>query len=289
MTFIPATRQKAKARIALTGVSGSGKTLGALYLAYGLTGDWAKVALIDTEHERARFYANRSDLDTGAFLWASLEPPYSPERYKAFVQEAAEAVGEDGVVIVDSFSHAWNNEGGVMDIKERIAATQRGKNDYTAWGDAGRIQNDLVNYMLSVPCHTICTMRSKVAYELQTNEQGKKMPVKVGLAPIQRPDTEYEFDIVLDIGRDHIATASKDTTFLDRYGATITPKLGEDLRAWLDDGAEPPRCSDCGCVIRSHGAFPAETIAERMVQSWGAPLCWDCGAKRKKEMEGNHE
>lgn len=128
---------KAKARIALTGVSGSGKTLGALYLAYGLTGDWAKVALIDTEHERARFYANRSDLDTGAFLWASLEPPYSPERYKAFVQEAAEAVGEDGVVIVDSFSHAWNNEGGVMDIKERIAATQRGKNDYTAWGTRG--------------------------------------------------------------------------------------------------------------------------------------------------------
>lgn len=72
-------------------------------------------------------------------------------------------------------------------------------------------------------------MRSKVAYELQTNEQGKKMPVKVGLAPIQRPDTEYEFDIVLDIGRDHIATASKDTTFLDRYGATITPKLGRRL------------------------------------------------------------
>ena len=39
-------------------------------------------------------------------------------------------------------------------------------------------------------------------------------PVKVGLAPIQRENTEYEFDIVLWLDRaDHKAYASKDTTF----------------------------------------------------------------------------
>ena len=60
--FATVQRQKMKLRMALTGVSGGGKTLGALYLAYGLTDDWGKVALIDTERERGRAYASRSDL-----------------------------------------------------------------------------------------------------------------------------------------------------------------------------------------------------------------------------------
>ena len=95
-----------------------------------------------------------------------------------------------------------------------------------------------MNTVLAVDAHTICTMRSKMAYELQEDEKGKKKPVKMGLAPVQRDDTEYEFDIVLDIGRDHIATASKDVTFLDKYGQVITPELGKQLAAWLDDGVE---------------------------------------------------
>ena len=87
-------------------------------------------------------------------------------------------------------------------------------------------------------CHTIVTMRSKMDYVMQENERGKTQPVKVGLAPVQRDDTEYEFDIVLDIARSHIATASKDVTFLDKYGEIITPELGRQLKAWLDDGVD---------------------------------------------------
>ena len=224
--------------MALTGVSGAGKTLGALYIAYGLTGDWSKIAVIDTEHERARMYANRTDLGTGKFLYCPLYPPYTAERYTSLVKEAASVVGPDGVVIVDSFSHAWNNEGGVLDVKDRIAA-QAGKNSYTAWNEAGKVQNSLVNTILAVGCHTIVTMRSKMDYVMQENERGKTQPVKVGLAPVQRDDTEYEFDIVLDIARSHIATASKDVTFLDKYGEIITPELGRQLKAWLDDGVDP--------------------------------------------------
>ena len=79
--FEPATRKKSKARIAMVGPSGAGKTLSALFLAYGITGDWNKIALIDTEHERGRFYAERSEYNIGQFLYAPLAPPYSPERY----------------------------------------------------------------------------------------------------------------------------------------------------------------------------------------------------------------
>lgn len=236
--FQEVVRAKSKLRMALTGVSGAGKTLGALYIAYGLTGDWSKIAVIDTEHERARMYANRTDLGTGKFLYCPLYPPYTAERYTSLVKEAASVVGPDGVVIVDSFSHAWNNEGGVLDVKDRIAA-QAGKNSYTAWNKAGKVQNSLVNTILAVGCHTIVTMRSKMDYVMQENERGKTQPVKVGLAPVQRDDTEYEFDIVLDIARSHIATASKDVTFLDKYGEIITPELGRQLKAWLDDGVDP--------------------------------------------------
>ncbi len=288
--FEKVTRKKAKLRLALTGVSGAGKTLSALYIAYGVTGDWGKVALIDTEHERARFYANRSDLGTGEFLYQALVPPYSPDRYKEMVAEGAKAVGTDGVVIVDSFSHAWNNEGGVLDIKDRIAK-QANKNSYTAWNEAGKEQNSLVNTILAVNCHTIVTMRSKMDYALQENERGKQVPVKVGLAPVQRDDTEYEFDIVLDISRDHIATASKDVTFLDKYGKVITPELGIQLADWLNTGAEPKVyevCELCGNPIAAENGQTAEHILETSTRYLGKKLCYKCfrtqyRAKREQE------
>lgn len=284
--FAPVQRQKMKLRMALTGVSGGGKTLGALYLAYGLTDDWGKVALIDTERERGRAYASRSDLPTptGEYLYAGLYAPYSPERYKEYVRQAAEAVGPDGVVIVDSLSHAWNNEGGVLEIKDRIAA-QAGKNSYTAWNEAGREQNGLINYILGVDCHTIVTMRSKMEYAMELNERGKQQPVKIGLAPVQRDDTEYEFDIVMNIGRDHIATTSKDVTFLDGFGAVITPELGRQLRAWLADGKEPERyfCADCSARIRDSAKGTARARAAATQEHFGRTLCEACTKQALRE------
>lgn len=284
--FQPVERRQAKLRMALTGVSGAGKTLGALYIAYGITGDWSKIALIDTEHERGRFYASRADLGTGTFLYAPLDPPYSPDRYKAMVQEAASLVGPDGAVIVDSFSHAWNNEGGVLDIKENIAK-QSGKNGYTAWNEAGKEQNSLVNTILAVNCHTIITMRSKMDYALVENERGRMEPRKIGLAPIQRDETEYEFDIVLNIDRSHIATASKDTTFLDKFGAVITPELGQQLGDWLKTGKDPERCEECGQIIKATKKLTVQEIVERSKNHCGRQLCYLC-AKKHAEEEKQH-
>lgn len=137
--FEKVSRNQAKLRMAITGVSGAGKTVAALYTAYGMTGDWGKIAFIDTEHERGRFYANHEKLEIGEFMYASLTPPYSPERYKTLVAEAAKIVGIDGVVIIDSLSHAWGGEGGVLEIKSKIAK-QSGKNDYSAWDEAGSMR-----------------------------------------------------------------------------------------------------------------------------------------------------
>ncbi len=282
--FEPVTRQKSKLRMALVGPSGSGKTLSALYAAYGITGDWSKIALIDTEHERGRFYAERSDLGTGQFLYASLMPPYSPDRYTEFVGDAAKAVGADGVVIVDSFSHAWDNKGGVLEIKNEIAKTKSDKNSFSAWDEAGKIQNNLVNTILAANCHTIITMRTKMAYAMEVNERGKTVPVKIGLTPVQRDNTEYEFDIVLQINREHIACASKDTTFLDTWSGVITPELGAQLRDWLDKGEEPIRCCECSKIILSNSKRTAKQLAEASTAKLGRVLCATCAKKALEVM-----
>lgn len=290
MGFKKVTREKSKLRLALAGSSGSGKTLSALYMAFGITGDWDKIALIDTEHGRAKFYADRSDLGTGSFLYQEMGAPYSPSKYMQMVREGAEAVGEDGVVIVDSFSHAWDNEGGVLDIKSQIAAdASNKKNDYTAWQDAGKIQNSLVNSILSANCHTIITLRTKMAYAMETNERGKTVPVKIGLAPVQRENLEYEFDIVLNITREHIAFASKDTTFLDQWKGVITPELGKALITWLDDGEEPISCAECGKKIMPASGKTVTDIIDGTTKAYGKPMCWKCATiaynERKKAAE----
>ena len=55
---------------------------------------------------------------------------------------------------------------------------------------------------------------TKPAYDLSDDGSGKKRPIKVGLAPVQRDGMEYEFTVMLDIDMGHVATASKDRTGL---------------------------------------------------------------------------
>ena len=91
------------------------------------------------------------------------EDPYEIGRkLEAYYEEAEQAVGPDGVVIIDSFSHAWEGEGGVLDFKE-LTEQQQGKNSFTAWSDAGKKQNTLINTLLSLNAHVIVTMRTKMA------------------------------------------------------------------------------------------------------------------------------
>lgn len=291
MAFQKVQRKSAKMRVALAGPSGAGKTLSALYLAYGVTQDWGKIALIDTEHGRGQFYGNRSDLEVGEYLYQELTPPFTAERYIAVAKEAQKAVGTDGVVIIDSFSHAWEGEGGVLDFKESIEQ-QAGKNSFTAWNDAGKKQNMLINSLLSLNCHVIVTMRTKMAYTMEQNERGKTVPVKIGLAPVQRENTEYEFDLVLNIARNHIAIVSKDTTFLDNWNGVITPELGASLSDWLANGVEPNRCADCGLVITGNSKKTADEIAQGTLKNYGRKLCWKCMAaeiKKIKEQKANVE
>lgn len=230
MAFQRATKKQAKAKIALTGPSGSGKTLSAMRLAKGFGGKWAYV---DTENRSASLYAGHQILDGWEFDIDEISPPYTTQKYLMAI-EAAVKGGYDGLII-DSLTHAWAGEGGLLSQKEGLDS--RGGNQWTNWASITKMHERLKAWILHAPIHMICTMRSKQDYVLEQNDKGKAAPKKVGLAPIQRDGLEYEFTVVFDIGMDHQYMVSKDrTSMFDGMIDILTEKTGETISAWLADG-----------------------------------------------------
>ena len=225
MPFFKAQRKKAKLRLAITGTAGSGKTYGALLIAQGLGG---KIAMIDTENGSGNLYADLCDYDI-----APLNAPYDPRRYIDIIHEAEKA--GYNVIIIDSLSHEWNGIGGCLDIHSKLAESKYRGNGYAAWRDVTPLHQALVDCILASPCHIIATMRSKTEYLQGENDRGRTEIRKVGLAPVQREGVDYEFGTVFDLSDNHSAIASKDRTglFADKV-FTLSPKVGEALRNWLD-------------------------------------------------------
>lgn len=230
--FQKAVRQVAKLRLALSGPSGSGKTYSALLIASGIV-PIEKVAVVDTENGSANLYAN-----LGTYSVLTLHPPYTPKKYI----EAIHAAEQEGfeLVIIDSLSHAWNGEGGLLEQKDKATDAKYKGNGWAAWREVTPEYNKLIETMLNSSCHIIATMRSKTEY-MQDDSSGRKRIVKVGAAPIQRDGIEYEFTVVFDLSIDHVATVNKDRTRLfDGQYFVPTPDVGKTLKQWLDAGEPAP-------------------------------------------------
>lgn len=219
--FKKAQRKLAKLRLGICGPSGSGKTWSSLIIAEGIG---KKIALIDTER-RGHLYAEDFSFDID-----ELDAPYSPQRYIEKIKEA-ERLGYD-VLIIDSLSHAWVGEGGVLSIADRAGGTfQQG------WKTATPKQNALIDAIITSELHIIVTMRSKTEYIVEPNEKGKMAPRKVGLAPVQRDGLEYEFTMFMDMNQEHIAHITKDNTKLyDQQFIKPNKEMGEAIMDWLKNG-----------------------------------------------------
>jgi len=233
--FVKAEKSQSRLRMALIAPSGAGKTYTALKLAKELAGE-GKVAVIDSERGSASKYADEFDFDV-----VNLES-FSPETYTA----AIEAAGADGyaVLIVDSLTHAWSGKDGALEQVDKAVARQRGGsgNTFTAWREVTPMHNALIDAMLRSPCHVIGTLRTKTEYVLEENEKGKKVPRKVGMAPIQRDGMEYEFDVVADMDIDHKMIISKTRCSALDGGVFKKPgkEVADTLKAWLGTGKAIP-------------------------------------------------
>ena len=234
--FHKAERRRSFIKLAITGPSGSGKTYSALLLAQGLGG---KIAMIDTESGSGEMYSSLGDYDA-----LQIDAPFTIQKYVAAIR-GAQSAGYD-MLIIDSLTHAWAGEGGLLAQKESLDA--RGGNSYTNWATITKQHEQFKATLLQTPIHIIATMRSKQDYILQSNSKGKQAPVKVGLAPIQREGMEYEFTTVFDIAMNHEAEVSKDRTGLfDGIVGKLSIEHGQQIAAWLADAtaeALPPSNGD---------------------------------------------
>lgn len=225
--FQKAKKEKIYLKVLLAGASGSGKSYSALKLATGIANKMGgRIAAIDTEAGRIRYYANEFDFDD-----LQLSEPYTPEKYIEAITQAVD--GGYSVLIIDSITHEWNY---ILDQVDKIP----GANSYTKWGKLTPRHNKFTEKMIQSPINIIATVRGKDAYVLEQDKNGKQVPKKVGLGYTQRDGLEYEYTVTFNIDQtNHVATAQKDNTHLfeNKY-EMLTEKDGEALYEWANSGEE---------------------------------------------------
>ncbi|MDL2289869.1 ATP-binding protein [Paludibacteraceae bacterium OttesenSCG-928-F17] len=266
------TRTQTKIKMALKGVSSSGKSLGALLIAKGLChGDLSRVAVIDTENS-IEVYSH-----IGNFNILSLSQPFAPGRYIQAIEACENANME--VIIIDSISHCWHY------LLEYHSSLQG--NSFTNWNKISPLQNSFVQKILQSKCHIICTMRSKQDYILQTKE-GKTVVEKIGLKAIQRNEIEYEFTLVLDIDIKHQAKAIKDRTglFMDKPHFLISQGTGSKILDWCNNGT---KIDDVKKEISESTSIEQLTAIYNLYPSWYHLLADDFQQQKSKLHNENNQ
>jgi hypothetical protein len=226
--FQQATKEQAKLRLAIFGPSGAGKTFTALRLAKGIAEELDnKIGFIDTEFGTASKYSDRF-----SFMTLNLLDPKVSNMI-----DAIKSASEFDVLIIDSLSHSWKE---LLQEVDKLAKSKYRGNTWSAWSEGTPMQSEMVTAIQRFPGHLIATMRTKTEW-LTTDNGGKTVPVRVGLAPEQGKGIEYEFDMLMEISPDHIVNVIKDRSgkFQDRTVDKPGEEFGKEILSWLSEGVEP--------------------------------------------------
>lgn len=220
-----AIRPQMKGRLMLAGPAGAGKTYTSLLIATYLVGEHGRILHIDTEKESSLTYA-----DVFTFEHLRWNAPYDPTALAVTIMEAG---SEYDCIIVDSFSHFWQKEGGILDI----AAGQ-----FTNWKNARPMQEDVTEAILETDAHTIVCCRSKMEHVQEQGTDGKWKVRKIGMKAVQDDNLEFEVNIALEVDMQHVLAISKSRTAVIPVGRTFQPAHAGDFaseyRDWLK-GGEP--------------------------------------------------
>jgi AAA domain len=165
--------------IAISGISGSGKTHTALRLAKALG---SKILVIDVgERESSGGYAQEIPHNVAVVGIGKYGYSFGD------IEQSLEIAKEYDILVVDSLSGVWGN---VLRYKETLDSIP-GTNQFANWRKPGEQWDKLLLTLKTLPIPIIATIRSKTKYEV--GEKGK--PQRMGYQPIVRDGTEYEFDV----------------------------------------------------------------------------------------------
>lgn len=192
--------------IGFYGDSGGGKTVTALICLVGMSGPAAKIGVVDTENRRAGMAADIVQAmcrehykAVPEIVCVNLEAPFHPLKYVAAIQVLAAAKCQ--AFLVDSMSHAWNGNGGYLDLKEevldRMAGTDWKRREKCALAAAAQVKPQthakLVDAILHLNAPTVLCFRSKEKTTIGKNQQGQTViETDPYGTPIQEPGMIYE-------------------------------------------------------------------------------------------------
>ena len=243
MGFKKAHRSQAKLRMAIDGVSGSGKTWTLLTLGCELARLLqSRAAFIDTERGSASLYADRFDFDVDNDF-----DDFSPPTYVRKIHEA-ERLGYP-VIIIDSLSHAWMGKGGALEQVD--AAGRKGSgNKWAAWRDVTPQHNELVDAMLMSSAHILIGVRAKQEWLQQENDKGKMVPVRAGMGFVQRDGLEFEMTVVadMDLAHNFVISKTRMAALADRVIHKPDATLAREIYDWLMEGAPEIAGADLAAI-----------------------------------------
>jgi len=275
MKLKQAQRHQVKLRLGLSGPSGYGKSYSSLLLAFGITNDWTKIAIIDTENNSASLYSHLGDYNV-----LTLDEPYSPERYIEAIKVCENASIE--VLIIDSISHEWNGKGGCLQIHESLGGR------FQDWAKVSPRHQAFIDAILQSTLHIITTARRKVDYSLDSDMNGRTKVVKHGTKEITREGFEYELTVNFELINDkHLASASKDRTglFMDKPEFIINKGTGRKLIQWCNEGVSIEiafkEIEDCNTVEGLREIFKKYPSLQKQIHSEIL--------KRKEEIEAGSQ
>jgi hypothetical protein len=192
--FRPAVREVVALLIGLIGPSSGGKTYTAMRLAKGISGD-KPFAVIDTEASRAKHYADLFKFDHG-----DLKPPFWPSTYADAIKAADEAGYK--AVIVDSCSHEWAGEGGILDWQEEELTRMAGDNyqkreacKMASWVKPKMAHKQMIQKLLQVRANIILCFRAEEKIKMEKGPDGKIQIVPIGFQPICEKNLPYELTV----------------------------------------------------------------------------------------------
>ena len=275
MKLKQAQRHQVKLRIGLSGPSGYGKSYSSLLLAYGITNDWSKIAIIDTENNSASLYSH-----LGEFNVLTLDEPFNPERYIQAIKVCEKASVE--VIIIDSITHEWSGKGGCLQIHESLGGR------FQDWSKVSPRHQAFIDAILQSSAHIITTARRKVDYSLDSDMNGRTKVVKHGTKEITREGYEYELTVNFELINDkHLARASKDRTslFMDKPEFVINKGTGRKLIQWCNEGVSVEvalnEIENCNTLEGLREIFKKYPSIQNQIHS--------LILKRKEEIEANSQ
>lgn len=239
LNIAPVKRRGIRLLMSFYGLSETGKTLSALKVAAGIEPDPAKRMLLDTEGgQRGRAYVDHIE---GGYLYAALTPPFSPERYVQAIGEI-ERAGVT-VLVIDSISHAWFAEGGILDMVENAGE----KNDMAKWAKPKRRLGKMTQRILRSDMHVILCSRAKQPL-IEEIVDGRKKLTPGPVVPVQEKTLRYDMTIMAQMlgdGRFSVrAPEGKCPGSLRPIFAgqeVMNEEMGRKLAAWADsDGGKSP-------------------------------------------------